>query len=79
MNDLTPEYRAYLDHRYADIKQIIEAVFAFWPAEALEENHLIETLECEMNYLAAQLGCEDVLAMLERLTGDLDDDEDEGE
>lgn len=79
MNDLTPEYRAFLDRRYSDLKQIVEAVLAFWPPEALEENHLMTTIECEMDWLADKLGYEDVLAMLERLTGDVDEDDEEGE
>jgi hypothetical protein len=78
MAELSPEYTAYLDRRYADIKQVLEAIYAHWPPEATEENHLIDTLEAEMNYLADTLGYEDIGAMLDRLVSN-DEDEDDGE
>lgn len=68
----TPEYMTYLERRYNDIKQVLEATLAYFPPEVLEENHLVETLECEFDYLADQLGFEDLETFLDRLIA-LDD------
>jgi hypothetical protein len=63
----TPEYLQYLERRYNDIKQVLEAVLGCFPSETLEENHLVDTLEAEFDYLADILGYEDLGAFLDRL------------
>jgi hypothetical protein len=67
MTDPTPEYRAYLERRYVDIKQIMEAMFSYFDPEVIEDNYLYVTLECEFNFLAAILDLEDFEAFLNRL------------
>lgn len=78
----TPEHLAYLERRYVDLKQVFEAVVSYFPPEAYSDNHLIDTIVCEFNYLADILGFEDDMAFLDRLIGNQDardDDEDEDE
>lgn len=58
---------AYKELRYADLKQIIEAVLAFYDHDMLEDNATFEQMECEFNFIADELGYEDVEAMLDRL------------
>ncbi len=75
----TPEHLAYLERRYVDLKQIFEAMISYYPPDAYDENHLFDTIVCEFNYLADILGFEDEGAMLDRLLGrdQSDDDDDE--
>lgn len=63
----TPEYLVYLERRYNDLKQIVEAMVSYFPYEATEENHALDTIEREMDYLADILGYENIEAFLDRL------------
>jgi hypothetical protein len=76
-NTFTPEYLQYLDRRYNDIKQVLEAVLGYFPYKALEENHLVDTLEAEFDYLADILGYEDLGTFLDRLLENMDGERDE--
>lgn len=76
---LTPEYLAYLERRYVDLKQVYEAVVSYFPPEIYEENYFFETVVCEFNYLADLLGYENDEAFLTRLLGNNLDDEDDPE
>jgi hypothetical protein len=64
---LSPEYLTYLEHRYNDIKQVLEGVLTLFPPEVVDENHLVESLELEFDYLADLLGYEDLEAFVTRL------------
>ena len=64
---LSPTYLTYLEHRYNDIKQVLEGVLTMFPPEAVDENHLLESLEVEFAYLADLLGLEDLETFVERL------------
>jgi hypothetical protein len=64
---LSPEYLTYLEHRYNDIKQVLEGVLTLFPPEVVDENHLVESLELEFDYLADLLGYEDLEAFVARL------------
>ncbi len=72
----TPEHLAFLERRYVDLKQVFEAMISYYPPDAYDENHLFDTIVCEFNYLADILGYEDENALLNRLLGDDDGDED---
>lgn len=74
-DNMTPEYRRYLERRYVDLKQVYEAVVSYFPPDAYEENHLFETITAEFNYLAEVLGYEDDTAFLSRLLSHGEDDE----
>ena len=63
----SPEHLIYLEHRYNDIKQVLEGVLTMFPPEVFDENHLVESLELEFNYLADLLGFEDLEAFVVRL------------
>lgn len=63
----SPEYFTYLERRYNDIKQVLEGVLTMFPPEAVDENHLLESLEVEFDYLANELGFEDLETFVERL------------
>ena len=76
-NNYRPEYLTYLERRYNDLKQVYEAMISYYPPDAYDENHLFDTIVCEFNYLADILGFEDESAMLDRLLGRDEDDEDE--
>ena len=65
--ELSPAYLTYLEHRYNDIKQVLEGVLTMFPPELVDENHLLESLELEFDYLADVLGFEDLQAFIERL------------
>src|ERR1700690_945434 len=65
-SELPSDYRIYLERRRADIKDVLEAVIAFHPPEAYEDNHLVDTLECEFDYLSALLQLPDLDECLER-------------
>jgi hypothetical protein len=64
---LSPEYLTYLEHRYNDIKQVLEGTLTMFPPDAVDENHLLESLELEFDYLAGLLGYEDLEAFVQRL------------
>jgi hypothetical protein len=53
--------------RYNDIKQVLEGVLTLFPPAAVDENHLLESLELEFDYLADLLGYEDLEAFVARL------------
>lgn len=74
---MTPEYLAFLERRYVDLKQVYEAMVSYYPPDAYEDNYLFETIVCEFNYLAEVLGYEDDGAFLARLMGDDDEAEDD--
>ena len=63
----SPEYLIYLEHRYNDIKQVLEGVLTMFPPEVVDENHLVESLELEFDYLAEMFGFEDLEAFVVRL------------
>lgn len=71
----TPEHLAVLERRYVDLKQVYEAMISYYPPDAYEENYLFETIVCEFNYLADQLGYENDEAFLDRLMGENSSDE----
>lgn len=60
----------YLERRYNDIKQVLEACYSYWDPELMDLNYLFEALEDEFNLLADKLGFEDVGAFLDRLCPD---------
>jgi hypothetical protein len=76
---LTPEYLAYLERRYVDLKQVYEAMVSYFSPDIYEENYFFETVVCEFNYLADLLGYENDEAFLNRLVGNDLDDEDDSE
>ncbi len=76
---LTPEYLAYLERRYVDLKQVYEAMVSYFSPDIYEENYFFETVVCEFNYLADLLGYENDEAFLNRLVGNDLDDEDNSE
>lgn len=63
---LSPEYLTYLEHRYNDIKQVLEGVLTMFPPQVLADNHLVDSLKLEFDYLADVLGFEDLEAFIER-------------
>jgi hypothetical protein len=64
---LSPEYLTYLEHRYNDIKQVLEGTLTMFTPQVLADNHLVDSLKLEFDYLADTLGFEDLDAFIERL------------
>jgi len=64
--EISSEYRIFLERRYVDIKAGTRSGTADPSAEALEENHLVDTLECELDYLADMIDMPDLGECLER-------------
>jgi hypothetical protein len=60
------EYLMYLEHRYNDIKQMLEGVLTMFPPDAVDENHLLQSLKLEFDCLADVLGFEDYSRTKER-------------
>lgn len=64
--ELSIEYRIFLERRRADIKDVLEGVLAFFPPEALEENHLVDLLKVEFDTLSFTLDLPDLCECLDR-------------
>jgi hypothetical protein len=65
----------YKELRYVDLKQIVEAMLSYFPPEVIDDNVSFQALMGEFEWLADDLGYEDVEAMLDRLIGNQDRDE----
>jgi hypothetical protein len=67
----------YKETRYCDLKAIVEAMVSYYPPEVVAENVSYQALEAEFNWLAEDLGYEDLAKMLERLIRNFDNEQDE--
>jgi hypothetical protein len=65
----------YKELRYVDLKQIVEAMLSYFPPEVIDDNVSFHALMGEFEWLADDLGYEDVEAMLDRLIGNQDRDD----